>query len=61
MGPRPALHYLTVPQTGRGSSSMVFLLTIALYAGVAYVVIRCEPKEDRPGEREKRWWPRLKF
>jgi hypothetical protein len=40
---------------------MVFLLTIALVAGAAYLIVRAKPKEDRAGAREKRWWPRLKF
>ena len=37
---------------------MVLLLTIALLAGVAYLIVRAEPKEDRAGDREKRWWPK---
>ena len=58
--PRPA-HLPHYSSDRARVSSMVFLLTIALVAGAAYLIVRAKPKEDRAGAREKRWWPRLKF
>jgi hypothetical protein len=53
IGPAPFL-LPSWGQLGAGPPLWSFFFTIALRAGVAYVVVRCEPKEDRAGEREKR-------